>query len=175
MTTKARHWLALGTRPGQVIDWNYGVRDGLIDQCLAQVHRLGGLCVAAHPHAPYPSGDFMFPFQGFDGVEVWNGLWTSDRPWNADNEAALEEWGRSLAADIHSGSWRPAMGNSDTHLEGQIGIPHTVVFAEELSTEAIWVGIRAGRSWIAESAAVNVSFTANADGRVAGVGNLLAG
>jgi hypothetical protein len=35
----------------------------------------------------------MFPFLGFDVVEVWNGPWTSDRPWNADNEAALAEWG----------------------------------------------------------------------------------
>jgi hypothetical protein len=25
-------------------------------------------------------------------VEVWNGRWTSDRPWNADNEAAVAEW-----------------------------------------------------------------------------------
>jgi hypothetical protein len=174
VTTKTGHWLALGVSPGQVVDWNYGVRDGLIDQCLDQVHRVGGLCVAAHPHVPYPSGDFMYSFQGFDVVEVWNGLWTSDRPWNADNEAALAEWGRSLAADIQTGSWRPAMGNSDTHLEGQIGIPHTVVFAEELSTAAILAGIRSGRSWIAESAAVEVSFTARAEGRIAGVGELLA-
>lgn len=106
-------------------------------------------------------------------VEVWNGAWTSDRPWNADNEAALAEWGRSLAAEVHTGSWRPAMGNSDTHLEGQIGIPHTVVFAEELSTEAVLAGIRAGHSWIAESADVDVSFSAHADGRVAGVGERL--
>ncbi|MER7200416.1 CehA/McbA family metallohydrolase [Streptomyces sp. CB01635] len=173
-TTKAGHWLALGINPGEVVDWNHQVRDGLVDKCLDQVHRVGGLCVAAHPHAPYPSGDFMFPFRGFDVVEVWNGLWTSDRPWNADNEAALAEWGRSLAADIRTGSWRPAMGNSDTHLEGQIGIPHSVVFAEELSTEAVLAGIRAGRSWIAESADVDVSFTANADGRVVGVGERLA-
>lgn len=174
VTTKTGHWLALGISPGEVVDWNHQVRDGLIGHCLDQVHRVGGLCVVAHPHAPYPSGDFMFPFWGFDVVEVWNGLWTSDRPWNADNEAALAEWGRSLAADIHTGSWRPAMGNSDTHLEGQIGIPHTVVFAEELSTEAVLAGIRAGRSWIAESADVDVSFTANADGRVARVGERLA-
>jgi hypothetical protein len=173
VTTKTGHWLALGTKPGQVVDWNYGVRDGLIDQCLDQVHRVGGLCVAAHPHAPYPSGDFMYPFQGFDVVEVWNGLWASDRPWNADNEAALAEWGRSLAADIQTGSWRPAMGNSDTHLEGQIGIPHTVVFAEGLSTQAILAAIRSGRSWIAESEAVDVSFTANVGGRIAGVGERL--
>jgi hypothetical protein len=174
VTTKTGHWLALGINPGEVVDWNHQVRDGQVDKCLDQVHRAGGLCVAAHPHAPYPSGDFMFPFRGFDVVEVWNGLWTSDRPWNADNEAALAEWGRGLAADIHTGSWRPAMGNSDTHLEGQIGIPHTVVFAEELGTEAVLAGIRAGRSWIAESADVDVLFTANADGRVAGVGERLA-
>ncbi|MET7298706.1 CehA/McbA family metallohydrolase [Embleya sp. NPDC005575] len=174
VTTKTGHWLALGIGPGQVIDWNHQVRDGLIDRCLHQVQRVGGLCVAAHPHTPYPSGDFMFPFRGFDVVEVWNGQWTSDRPWNADNEAALAEWGRSLAADIRTGSWRPAMGNSDTHLEGQIGIPHTVVFAEELSTRAILAGIRSGRSWIAESAEVEVSFTAGVDGRIAGVGEQLA-
>ncbi|MFI9358788.1 CehA/McbA family metallohydrolase [Streptomyces lydicus] len=111
---------------------------------------------------------------GHLAVEVWNGLWTSDLPWNADNEAALVEWGRSLAADIQTGAWRPAMGNSDTHLEGQIGIPHTVVFAEELSTKAILAGIRSGRSWIAESAAVEMSFTAHAEGRIAGVGERLA-
>jgi hypothetical protein len=97
VTTKTGHWLALGINPGKVIDWNHRVRDGSIDPSLDQVHRVGGLCVAAHPHAPYPSGDFMFPFRGFDVVEVWNGLWTSDRPWNADNEATLAEWGRSLA------------------------------------------------------------------------------
>jgi hypothetical protein len=174
VTTKTGHWLALGTIPGQVVDWNHQVRDGLIDRCLDQVHQVGGLCVAAHPHAPYPSGDFMFPFRGFDVVEVWNGLWASDRPWNADNEAALAEWGRGLAADIQTGSWRPAMGNSDTHLEGQIGIPHTVVFAEELSTRAILAGIRSGRSWIAESAEVEVSFIADVDGRTASVGEQLA-
>ncbi|MFI8437888.1 CehA/McbA family metallohydrolase [Streptomyces sp. NPDC079020] len=173
VTTKTGHWLALGINPGEVVDWNHQVGDGLIDHCLDQVHRVGGLCVAAHPHAPYPSGDFMFPFRGFDVVEVWNGLWISDRPWNADNEAALAEWGQGLAVDVHTGSWRPAMGNSDTHLEGQIGIPHTVVFAEELSTEAVLTGIRAGRSWIAESADVEVSFTVNADGRTAGVGEQL--
>jgi hypothetical protein len=128
------------------------------------------MCVAAHPHAPYPSGTFTFPFQGLDVVEVWNGLWSSDRPWNPDNEAAPAEWGRTLAAGIATGSWRPAMGSGDTHLEGQIGIPHTVVFAEELSTQAILAALGSGRSWIAESANVEVAFTVSAQGRVVGVG-----
>ncbi|MFF2960277.1 CehA/McbA family metallohydrolase [Streptomyces sp. NPDC057963] len=173
VTTETGHWLALGIGPGQVVDWEYRVQDGQIDRHLGEVHGVGGLCVAAHPHAPYPSGDFMYPYQGFDVVEVWNGLWSSDRPWNADNEAALADWGRGLTADTRTGRWRPMMGNSDTHLEGQIGIPHTVVFAEELSTPAILAGIRAGRSWTAGSATVDLSLTATAGERSAEVGEHL--
>ncbi|WP_377267023.1 CehA/McbA family metallohydrolase [Peterkaempfera sp. SMS 1(5)a] len=173
VTTPTGHWLALGIRPGQLVDWRYRVRDRLVAGQLDQVHRAGGICVAAHPHAPYPSGDFMYSYQGFDAVEVWNGLWASDRPWNADNEAALAEWGRGLAADVEGGPWRPATGSSDTHLEDQIGVPHTVVLADELSTPAILAGIRAGRSWIAESAAVELSLEVSAGGGVAGIGERL--
>jgi hypothetical protein len=173
VTTLTGHWLALGIHPGQVVDWRYRVRDEMVDRHLDQVHQAGGLCVAAHPHVPYASGDFMYPYHGFDVVEVWNGLWTSDRPWNADNEAALAEWGRGLAGDIHRGRWRPAMGNSDTHLEDQIGIPHTVVLAEELSTDAVLAGIRAGRSWLAESATIELSLKVSAGDRSAGIGEQL--
>jgi len=172
-STDTGHWLALGIPPGHVVEWRYGVRDGAIDRYVAEVHRLGGLCVAAHPHAPYPSGQFMYPYASIDVVEVWNGAWTSDRPWQADNEAALAEWGRALGADVHSGRWRPAMGNSDTHYEDQLGIPHTVVRAESLTTDAVLAGIRAGRSWIAASMDVSLSVTAAADGRSAGIGERL--
>ncbi|MEV6481050.1 CehA/McbA family metallohydrolase [Streptomyces sp. NPDC051576] len=169
VVTTSGHWLALGIRPGQLVDW----RHGMVDRHLDEVHRVGGLCVAAHPYAPYDSGTFMYPYQGFDAVEVWNGPWNSDLPWQADNEAALAEWGRSLVADVHQGGWRPAMGNSDTHLPGQIGIPHTVVRAEELGADAVLAGIRAGRSWIAESAAVELSFTVSAGAHRVGIGGRL--
>jgi hypothetical protein len=72
VTTQTGHWLALGIHPGQVVDWRYRVRDQMVDRHLDQVHRAGGLCVAAHPHVPYASGVFMYPYQGFDVVEVWN-------------------------------------------------------------------------------------------------------
>ena len=173
VTTATGHWLALGIGPGQVIPWQYRVRDDVIRKHMDEVHRAGGVCVAAHPYAPYPSGAFMYPYEGFDVVEVWNGPWTPDQPWNADNEAALAEWGRGLAADLIDGRWRPAMGNSDTHLEGQIGLPQTVVWAEELSTDAILAGVRAGRTWIAESAAVDLSLEVRAGDRSAGVGEHL--
>lgn len=170
-TTRTGHWLALGIK--QVVDWRYGLRDDAVGKHLDQVHQSGGLCVAAHPHAPYPSGTFMYPYEGFDVVEVWNGLWTSNEPWQANNEAALAEWGRSLAADIRNGRWRPAMGNSDTHLKGQIGTPHTVVRAEDLNTDAILNGIRTGHSWIADSATVELSLQASTADRNATIGERL--
>jgi predicted metal-dependent phosphoesterase TrpH len=171
--TATGHWLALGIEPGQVVQWRYRVRDDVIDQHLHRVHRMGGLCVAAHPIAPYPSGVFGYPYPGFDAVEVWNGLWRADLPWNADNESALAEWGRMLAADIHRGSWRPAVGNSDTHRQGQIGVPHTVVLAEELSVDAVLAALRAGRCWIAESAGVQLSLSARSGDQVAGIADEL--
>jgi hypothetical protein len=85
----------------------------------------------------------------------------------------LAEWGRSLAAGIHGCGWRPAVGNSDAHLEGQLGTPQTVVWAEELSTEAVLAAIRAGRSWIAESADVELSFVVSTDDCTVGVGEQL--
>ena len=173
VVTRTGHWLALGLDTKQVVGWDYGVRDALLDQQLAEVHRRGGLCVAAHPYAPYPAGTFVYPYQSFDLVEVWNGQWSSDLWWQANNEAALAEWGRSLASAVHQGQWRPAIGNSDTHIEGQIGIPHTVVAAEAFTAAAILAGIRAGRSWIAESAAVQLTFAATAGARRAGIGDHL--
>jgi PHP-associated len=173
VTTQTGHWLALGISPGQAVEWRYGVRHDAVGQHVDQVHQAGGLCVVAHPHAPYPGGVFMYPFDGFDLVEVWNGPWSSNRPWNADNEAALAEWGRGLAAGIRAGRWLPAMGNSDTHLADQIGIPHTVVLADELSTSAVLAGLRAGRSWIAGSAAVELSLQVSAAGGSAGIGERL--
>jgi plastocyanin len=162
VVTHTGHWLALGLDTKHVVGWDYGVRDALLKQQLADVHRQGGLCVAAHPHAPYPAGMFAFPYEGFDLVEVWNGEWSSDLWWQANNEAALAEWGRTLASTVHEGRWRPAIGNSDTHLEAQIGIPHTVVAAEALTPPAILAALRAGRTWIAESAAIHLTFTATA-------------
>jgi predicted metal-dependent phosphoesterase TrpH len=169
VVTETGHWLALGGAPGRTVGWRYGVQDDAIGPQLEAVRRAGGLCVAAHPYAPYPTGALEYPHQDFDVVEVWNGPWVSDVPWQADNEAALAEWGDTLAADIRRGRWRPAMGNSDTHLAGQLAVPHTVVQADNLSAAAILDGIRAGRSYIAASMAVQLSveLTASAEVRVA--------
>nr|WP_247672872.1 hypothetical protein [Micromonospora sp. C51] len=48
-----------------------------------------------------------------------------------------------------------------------------MVFAEELGVEAVLAGLKAGRSWIAGSAAVDVAFAAASGDRVVGVGERL--
>ncbi|MEU6403072.1 CehA/McbA family metallohydrolase [Streptomyces sp. NPDC046985] len=76
--------------------------------------------------------------------------------------------------------WLPAMGNSDAHRPPDaVGAPQTVVLADDLTREAILAGLRAGRSYIAESARVSLAFTATAtaaDGAPlsAGIGERLA-
>jgi hypothetical protein len=65
-------------------------------------------------------------------------------------------------------------GNSDAHSDRQvIGLPHNVVRADDLTTDAIMEGIRSGHSWIAESASVELAFTATGHGGQAGVGETL--
>lgn len=130
---------------------------------------LPGLRVAAHPVAPYPGGTMTHPLTDFDLVEVWNGPWTSDVPWQADNEAALALWARTIGTD----DWRPAIGNSDTHLVGQLAIPHTVVRAEAFTANAVVAGLRAGHSWIAGAPGIGLTFEARSGNRRAGPGDHL--
>jgi hypothetical protein len=173
VVTPAGHWLALGIPPGHLVEWRYGLDDKRLAEQVHRVHHAGGVCIAAHPRAAYPSASFHHTYTGFDAVEVWNGPWASDKPWSADNESAVADWGRSLAADIPTGRWRPAIGNSDTHLDGQIGVPHTVVAADGLSEDSILGAIADGHSWIAETAAITLSFSVSAGTRRADIGERL--
>ncbi len=172
VTTRNGHWLALGVHPGQFVDWRYRARDGELGRYQREVHDSGGLCVAAHPYGPCFACSFKFSYRDFDAVEVWNGEWTPD------DEVALAEWDRGLTASLRpgaGGAWLPAMGNSDSHdADDRVGHPQTVVFAEGLDRESILAGIRAGRTWIASSADVDLALTAEGpDGRCVGVGERL--
>ena len=60
------------------------------------------------------------------------------------------------------GVFEPAVGNSDTHKRSQqIGLAQTVVRADSLSADAIIAGYRGGHSWITDSSAVGLTFTAS--------------
>ncbi|GED83675.1 CehA/McbA family metallohydrolase [Streptomyces sp. 6-11-2] len=169
VTTRNGHWLALGLPAGEWVDWRYRSRDDAFDRFARQVHRNDGLVVPAHMYCAYVACQWKFGFENADATEVWTG------PWTYDDEHAVSTWDQKLGEAVHTRKrWLPAMGNSDAHSEPQvIGLPHNVVHADDLATDSLMKGIREGRSWIAESASVELAFTATGGGRQAGIGEKL--
>ncbi|MFJ2818149.1 CehA/McbA family metallohydrolase [Streptomyces sp. NPDC087294] len=171
ITTRNGHVVALGTDPGTFVDWRYRARDNRFGAYARQIRRSGGLVVPAHPHATCVGCGWKFGFGEADAVEVWNG------PYTPDDEVTLAEWDNLLVAAVRGGraDWLPAMGNSDAHRDPDVvGLPQTVVLADDLTREAIQDGIRAGRSYVAESKDVALTFTATGGrGLRAGIGERL--
>ncbi|MFF8397470.1 CehA/McbA family metallohydrolase [Streptomyces sp. NPDC016172] len=170
ITTRNGHVVALGTDPGTFVDWRYRARDNRFGRFARQIRRAGGLVVPAHPHATCVGCNWKFGFGEADAIEVWNG------PYTPDDEVALADWDSMLVASVRDGrDWLPAMGSSDAHRSPDaVGSPQTVVLADDLTREAVQEGIRAGRSYIAESARVALSFRASGGrGEHAGIGERL--
>ncbi|WP_424891963.1 CehA/McbA family metallohydrolase [Streptomyces sp. XH2] len=170
VTTRNGHVVALGTDPGTFIDWRYRARDGAFGRFARRIRQAGGLVVPAHPYGTCVGCNWKYGFEEADAVEVWNG------PYTPDDEVAVAAWDAMLVASVRDGGrWLPAMGNSDAHREPQVvGLPQTVVLADDLSRQALQAGLRAGRSWIAESSAVKLSFEVTGGrGRHAGIGERL--
>ncbi|MFB9906257.1 CehA/McbA family metallohydrolase [Allokutzneria oryzae] len=165
ITTRSGHWPALGLPPGYWVDWRYRHSEpGAFDRFARRVRSVGGLVVAAHPHCPFVGCSWEFGYDHVDAIEVWNGDWTQD------DEGSVRLWDALLRA----GRWVPAIGASDAHREPQpVGLPHTVVLADGLDTRAILAGVAAGRSWLAESARVDLAMKAVAGRREAGIGDRL--
>ncbi|MGW1724982.1 CehA/McbA family metallohydrolase [Streptomyces sp. NPDC002306] len=171
ITTRNGHVLALGTEPGTFVDWRYRARDNRFGRFARQIRHSGGLVVPAHPHATCIGCNWKFGFGEADAVEVWNG------PYTPDDEVALADWDGMLVASVRAGGrdWIPAMGNSDAHRDPDpVGTPQTVVLADDLTREAVQEGLRAGRSYVAESSRVSLAFTATGPrGEHAGIGGRL--
>ncbi|MFF4700779.1 CehA/McbA family metallohydrolase [Streptomyces chattanoogensis] len=155
ITTRNGHVLAMGTDPGVFIDWRYRARDNAFAKYARAVRRAGGLVIPAHPHATCIGCNWKFGLNDADAVEVWNG------PYTPDDEVTLAEWDNTLVAHTRGrASWLPAVGHSDAHRDPDVvGLPQTVVLAEDLSRRAVQDGIRAGRVWIAESSKIDLAFT----------------
>lgn len=167
ITTRNGHYTALGLPAGTWIDWRYRAADGGLQRFVDRIHRAGGLAVAAHPNAQCVACGWRFGYAGLDAVEVWNG------PWTPDDDAVLAAWDNLLVSN-RGRQWLPAVGASDAHSEPQvIGLPQTVVRADNLDRRSVLAAVRAGRSWIAESAAVSLSFTAATPQRRAEIGDRL--
>jgi hypothetical protein len=171
ITTRNGHVVALGTDPGTFVDWRYRARDNRFGRFARQIRRAGGLVVPAHPHATCVGCNWKFGFNEADAVEVWNG------PYTPDDEVALADWDSMLVASVRDErDWIPAMGSSDAHRDPDaVGSPQTVVLADDLTRQAIQEGIRAGRSYIAESARLALSLRVSGGrGEHAGIGGRLA-
>ncbi|MFC9507780.1 CehA/McbA family metallohydrolase [Streptomyces sp. NPDC057002] len=171
ITTRNGHVVALGTDPGTFVDWRYRARDNRFGRFARQIRRAGGLVVPAHPHATCVGCNWKFGFGEADAVEVWNG------PYTPDDEVTLADWDSMLVASVRGErGWIPAMGSSDAHRDPDpVGSPQTVVLADDLTRRAIQEGIRAGRSYIAESAKLALSFRVSGGrGEHAGIGERLA-
>ncbi|GHI06968.1 phosphoesterase [Streptomyces cellostaticus] len=171
VTTRNGHVLALGTEPGTFVDWRYRARDDRFGRFARRIREAGGLVVPAHPHATCVGCAWKFGFGEADAVEVWNG------PYTPDDEVTLATWDALLVASVKDNrAWLPALGNSDAHRDPDVvGLPQTVVLADDLTREAVLDGLRAGRSYVAESRNVSLAFTATAaGGRQAGIGERLA-
>ncbi|MEV0081369.1 CehA/McbA family metallohydrolase [Saccharopolyspora sp. NPDC050642] len=166
VTTRSGHWPAIGLPPGTWIDWRYRADDPRsFRRFVDQVHEAGGLVTAAHPFASCFGCTYEFAYELADLVEVWNQGWTDEE------EAAVNHWDGLL----RTGHWIPLIGNSDAHNpEHVVGSPQTVVLANGLRREELLAGLRAGRSWLAESSAVQLDFTATDGRRTAGIGEGLA-
>ncbi|WIX99197.1 CehA/McbA family metallohydrolase [Amycolatopsis mongoliensis] len=165
VTTRSGHWPAIGLPAGTWIDWRYRAADPQdFRRFTDQVHRAGGLVTAAHPFANCFGCTYEFAYEIADLVEVWNG------PWTQDDEASVIHWDGLL----RGGRFIPAIGDSDAHNPDQrVALPHTVVLADRLRRKELLEGLKAGRSWLAESSAVQLDFTASGGGRAAGIGERL--
>ncbi|MEU4669549.1 CehA/McbA family metallohydrolase [Amycolatopsis sp. NPDC023774] len=165
VTTRSGHWPAIGLPAGTWIDWRYRASDAAdFRHFTDQVHRAGGLVTAAHPFANCFGCTYEFAYEIADLVEVWNG------PWTQDDEASVTHWDGLL----RGGRWIPAIGDSDAHNPDQIvALPHTVVKADSLRRADLLAGLKAGRTWLAESKDVNLVFGASGGGRSAGIGERL--
>jgi MYXO-CTERM domain-containing protein len=141
-TTYAGHANAIGAI--EWVDFKVGVRGVTVEGAIEAYQEQGALFSINHPTVPGDSFCIGCPWEydvdptTIDGLEVMGGIWDATDYWEAMCEA---------------GSHATAVGGSDDHAAGQgsgvlyspIGMPTTMVYADELSVDAIMEGVRSGR------------------------------
>ncbi len=142
-TTYSGHGNAIGAT--EWVDHKTGVRGVTAQGAIDAYHEQGALFYPAHPSGPniplFIGGMWEYDVDPttFDGVEAWGSIWDSIDFWEEQ---------------CRQGSHAVAIGGSDDHRAGEdvtpisrpMGSPRTMVFAENLSVDAIMDGIVAGRT-----------------------------
>jgi PHP-associated len=121
------HLLAIGIQ--ETIAWNQPAA-----LAIAEVHRQGGIAIAAHPVMQYWSAYDAPALKILDGAEVAH-------PTIYSNETD--------AGQLRQFYWRlgrTAIGDSDFHGAGPIGLCRTYVFVNEASERGVLDALRAGRT-----------------------------
>jgi len=142
-TTYSGHANAFGATDW--VDFKVGVRGVTVEGAIEAYHDQDALFSISHPTVPGAPLCIGCPWEYdvdptiIDGLEVRGGIWP-----------AIDYWEQMCAEGSHA----TAVGGSDDHQAGQgsgflyspIGMPTTMVYAEELSVDAILEGVRSGRT-----------------------------
>ncbi len=157
ITTYNGHANAWGLPSGAWIDFRVRAGDSArMSNLAAEAHRAGALISINHPYAPCGGCAWSYDAaaQGFDGIEVWNGIW------DTTDEQALVMWDKILQSGRHI----TAIASSDSHRPANpIGQPTTHLAANALSQAALLDAIRQGRAYLtSEVTQPVVSFEAEA-------------
>lgn len=172
LTTYYGHALALGVREWQ--EWRVGLEGLTMSELARRVIDGGALYVIAHPTSvgdPWCTGcDWQFADMqpgSARHIEIWNESWGG----MGRNEHALALWYQWL----NEGYRMTATVGTDLHAPLTDPRPgFNVVYADELSEQAIYAGLRQGHSYV--SAGPRLEFTATSDrGAQAMMGDVLAG
>jgi predicted metal-dependent phosphoesterase TrpH len=125
--SSAHHVIAVGIE--QIVDWRLDVA-GKADA----IHRQGGIAIAAHPVPDYWPAYDAGAIAKLDGAEICHPLVFGN-----------EEAQRHLEQFAAKGRFA-AIGSSDFHAFGRVGMCRTYVFARDDSAAAILEAIRARRT-----------------------------
>jgi hypothetical protein len=127
------HLLAIGI--DSMIDWRQSAA-----RATEEVHRQGGVAIAAHPLSQYWTAYDALARRTLDGAEVVHPIaYESD-----DKGAQLRQFYESAGF--------AAIGDSDYHGLGPIGLCRTYVFTEEVSERGVLDAIRHGRTVVYDRA-----------------------
>jgi predicted metal-dependent phosphoesterase TrpH len=173
ITTYRGHAIALGER--RFTDFRPGSY-GSLGRLLDELHAEGAFVSINHPAAPddercmgcgWDRGDGTANAR-VDGVEVVNG-----------DQRSGPFFGWPVWAELRNRGYRvTAVGGSDFHEAGgprRLGTPATVVFAQELSEEALLEGLRRGRAYVRTQGPAGpvLDFGATAGGRHYAMGDVI--
>jgi hypothetical protein len=103
-------------------------------RAIEEVHRQGGVAIAAHPYEQFQREYDAEALQTLDGTEVV-------RP-----EAQHDERSASALREFYHRAKVAAIGSSDFHGPGPLGYSRTYIFARERTKQSVLDAIREGRT-----------------------------